>query len=116
MGNIDIARDWGWAPDYVEAMWLMLQQPTPRDFVLATGETRTLAEFVNAVFSAVGLDWQAHVECDPALLRPTDVRASVANPARAKALLGWEAHSKLADVARRMVEAEQRRVARSQDK
>ena len=114
LGNIDIARDWGWAPEYVEAMWLMLQQPTPQDFVLATGETRSLAEFVGAVFAAVGLDWQAHVECDPALLRPTDVRASVANPARAKALLGWEARIRLADVARLMVEAEQRRVAAPQ--
>ena len=111
LGNIDISRDWGWAPEYVEAMWLMLQQDQPVDLVLATGETHPLAEFVNKAFSAVGLDWRAHVECNPALLRPSDMRASVANPARAKALLGWQAHTRLANVARLMVAAEQRRIA-----
>ena len=111
LGNIDIARDWGWAPEYVEAMWLMLQQAQANDLVIATGETHSLADFVDQVFNAVGLDWQAHVKCSPALMRPTDMRASVANPSRAERLIGWKAQTSLLDVASRMVQAEQKRVA-----
>lgn len=111
LGNIDISRDWGWAPEYVEAMWLMLQQEQANDLVIATGETHSLAYFVEQVFRAVGLDWQAHVKCSPSLMRPTDMRASVANPARAQRLIGWKAETSLADVASRMVQAERKRIA-----
>ena len=111
LGNIDISRDWGWAQEYVEAIWLMLQQRQAGDLVIATGETHPLAYFVDEVFKAVGLDWQAHVECNPTLMRPTDMRTSVANPARAQRLIGWKAQTSLADVATRMVQAEQKRVA-----
>ncbi len=111
LGNIDIERDWGWAPEYVEAMWRMLQQDQPGDFVLATGQTRPLADFISEAFAAVGLDWRGHVKCQPQLLRPTDVRASLADPGRARTVLGWEATTKMAGVVRRMVEAEQHRLA-----
>ena len=111
LGNIDIERDWGWAPDYVEAMWRMLQQDQPGDYVLATGETRPLGDFIQEAFAAVGLDWREHVKCQPQLLRPTDVRTSLADPGRARSVLGWEASTKRAGVVRRMVEAEQKRLA-----
>ena len=111
LGNIDIERDWGWAPEYVEAMWSMLQQDEPGDFVLATGQTRPLADFIGEAFAAVGLDWREHVKCQPQLLRPSDVRTSQADPARARAVLGWEAATKMTGVVRKMVEAEQNRLA-----
>jgi GDPmannose 4,6-dehydratase len=115
LGNIDIARDWGWAPEYVDAMWRMLQADEPGDYVLATGETRPLEAFIQAAFEAVGLDWRQHVELRPQLLRPTDVPTSLADPGKARERLGWQARTTLAGVARRMVEAEQRRLAAAPD-
>ncbi|WP_128548692.1 GDP-mannose 4,6-dehydratase [Larkinella soli] len=106
LGNIDIARDWGWAPDYVEAMWLMLQHPKPDDFVIATGHTRKLKDFIRVVFEQVNLDWEAHVQIDPSFFRPTDLAEGKANPAKAKRDLGWSARYKMEDVARLMVEAQ----------
>lgn len=91
MGNLDIHRDWGWAPDYVEAMWRMLQQPEPADFVVATGRTVSLRYFVERAFEWFKLDWQQHVEQDPALLRPSDIRFGAADPSRAYDVLGWKA-------------------------
>ena len=108
LGNMDVARDWGWAAEYVEAMWLMLQQVKPDDYVVATGETRTLAEFVDLAFKCVGLDWRDHVKTDPSLFRPTDIRHGAGNPAKAKAALGWGAKKKLKDVVTLMVNAEAR--------
>jgi GDPmannose 4,6-dehydratase len=108
LGNIDVARDWGWAPEYVEAMWLMLQQDDPDDYVVATGSTRTLAEFVEEAFSCVDLDWHDHVTTDPSLFRPTDIRHGAADPAKAKAKLGWQANKRLKDVVKLMLEAETR--------
>jgi GDPmannose 4,6-dehydratase len=105
LGNLDIQRDWGWAPEYVEAMWRMLQHGEPRDFVIATGETRALRDFVAESFAAVGLDWKNHVETDPTLMRPTDIRISRADPSLALAQLGWQAETRMAEVVRRMVEA-----------
>ena len=102
LGNISIARDWGWAPEYVEAMWLMLQQDRPEDYVVATGETRTLQEFVSESFSSVGLDWEAHVVTDPTLLRPSEIMVSRANPTKASERLGWQARNKMRDVVRVM--------------
>jgi GDPmannose 4,6-dehydratase len=98
LGNLEISRDWGYAPEYVEAMWLMLQRDEPEDLVIATGESHTLREFVAAMFAAHGLDWRDHVETRPELLRPSDLRYSRGNPAKAKQLLGWEAQTKFADL------------------
>jgi GDPmannose 4,6-dehydratase len=106
LGNISIARDWGWAPEYVEAMWLMLQQPSAEDFVIATGETHTLEEFVAAAFSVVGLDWHDHVSADPSLFRPTEIAVGKGNPAKAYRQLGWKANYKMNDVVSLMVEHE----------
>ncbi len=104
LGNIDIARDWGWAPEYVEAMWAILQQDTPDDFVIATGETNSLQDFVAEVFKCVGLDWREHVESDPTLLRPSEIMVSRANPGKSAQKLGWQATYKMRDVAQMMVE------------
>ena len=106
LGNLAIERDWGWAPEYVEAMWRMLQAERPADYVIATGETRPLEQFVARAFECVGLDWREHVECDKSLLRPTDLQRGWGNPAKAKRDLHWEARSKMDDVVRRMVETQ----------
>jgi GDPmannose 4,6-dehydratase len=108
LGNISIARDWGWAPEYVDAMWRILQQDEPDDFVIATGETHTLEEFVSAVFSCVGLDWHAHVVSDPSLLRPSEIVVSNADPVKANQKLGWVAGYKMREVVRMMADAEMR--------
>lgn len=108
LGNISIARDWGSAEEYVEAMWLMLQQDKPDDYVIATGETHTLEEFVSAIFVALGLNWHDHVVSDPLLLRPTEIMISRADPSKAERQLGWKANRKMYDVACLMVEAEQK--------
>ena len=105
LGNIDIERDWGWAPDYVEAMWAMLQLDEPEDFVIATGESRSLRDFMKAAFSAVGLNSDDHVQSDPALLRPADIAHGKGNPKKASERLGWTASHKMDDVVRKMVAA-----------
>jgi GDPmannose 4,6-dehydratase len=102
LGNIDIARDWGWAPEYVDAMHRMLAADEPRDFVIATGKTCSLADFANLVFSEFGLDWRAHVETDPGLLRPSDIAANYADPSRAESLLGWKAATHLPALATKL--------------
>jgi len=91
LGNLDIERDWGWAPDYVEAMWLMLQQARPQDFVIATGRTVSLAYFVERAFAQFGLDWRQHVRVDHSLLRPSDIRRGAGDPSRAVQQLQWAA-------------------------
>jgi GDPmannose 4,6-dehydratase len=95
LGNIDITRDWGWAPEYVEAMWRILQHGKPDDFVVATGQSHSLREFVDRTFAAVELRADEHVDADPGLARPTDITASAANPTKARAVLGWQATSDL---------------------
>ena len=105
LGNISIKRDWGWAPEYVEAMYLMLQQDQPDDYVVATGQSYSLEDLVARAFSCVGLDWQDLVVTDPSLLRPTDLAVSKGNPTKAKEQLGWEAKYKMPDVIKMMVEA-----------
>ncbi|WP_448603599.1 GDP-mannose 4,6-dehydratase [Thermoleptolyngbya sp.] len=105
LGNISIQRDWGWAPDYVEAMYLMLQQDQPEDFVIATGHTASLEDFVAAVFAHVGLDWREYVQADASLLRPSDIAISRNSPQKAKEKLGWQAQYLMPDVARKMVDA-----------
>ena len=106
LGNIDISRDWGWAPDYVEAMWRILQQATPDDFVIGTGETNTLRDFVEIAFSHLGLDWTKHVETSKQLLRPSDIEKNCADPSKARKLMQWEAHHKFKEVVAMLVEAE----------
>lgn len=103
LGNLDIKRDWGWAPEYVEAMWRMLQQQTPNDFVIATGRTYSLAEFVEQAFARVNLDWRKHVSSDPALFRPTDIETSHADPSQATQVLGWTARYGMPEVVREMM-------------
>lgn len=105
LGRLDIARDWGWAPEYVDAMWRMLQQPEPDDFVVATGETHTLEEFVRYAFEACGLDWTRHVTQSPSLYRPTDLEVSRGNPSKAQRILGWKAETMMNDVVSRMIMA-----------
>jgi GDPmannose 4,6-dehydratase len=104
LGNIDIQRDWGWAPEYVQGMYLMLQQDNPDDYVIATGESSKLEDFVAAAFASVGLNWQDHVISDRSLLRPTDLAISRGNPSKAKEKLGWQAQYKMPDIVRMMVE------------
>lgn len=107
LGNLDIHRDWGWAPEYVDAMWHMLQLAAPQDFVIATGETHPLQDFVIEAFKAVGLDWRDHVKTDAALMRLTDIRFSRANPALAGAQLGWVAQKRITEIVCAMVLDEQ---------
>ncbi len=106
LGNISIARDWGWAPEYVEAMWRMLQQEKPADFVIATGVTHSLSDFVREAFRCVGLDSEDYVETDAALLRPAEIMNGRSNPAKAQHVLGWCAKYTMTDVVRMMVDAE----------
>jgi GDPmannose 4,6-dehydratase len=106
LGNIAIQRDWGWAPEYVEAMWLMVQQDQPDDFVIATGETHSLEEFVDAAFARAGLDWREHVVIDPMLFRPTEIAVSRGNPRKSRETFGWQARYKMPEVVALMVEDE----------
>lgn len=112
LGNIAISRDWGWAPEYVEAMWLMLQQNNPADYVVATGQTNTLEEFVTEVFSCLDLDWRRHVSTDPSFLRPLEIISSRANPQLAWEVLGWRAKYRMKDVVRVMVDEERQLIAK----
>jgi GDPmannose 4,6-dehydratase len=106
LGNIAIERDWGWAPEYVEAMWLMLQQEEPDDYVIATGTSRRLEEFIDIAFTRLGLKWHDHVVQEPNLFRPSDFAVGRANPSKAKRNLGWQAKLKLENVVERMVDAQ----------
>ena len=98
LGNLDIHRDWGWAPEYVEVMWLMLQQEQLQDYVIATGRSVSLEYFVARAFESVGLAWRQHVRLDSTLLRPSDIRYGSADPSRAARLLGWQAERQVDDV------------------
>lgn len=106
LGDISIERDWGWAPDYVEAMWMMLQQDKPEDYVIATGTTISLKEFITEVFESLDLDWKKYVKTDPEYLRPADIRTVCANPMKAERQLKWKARYHGRDVAKMMVDAE----------
>jgi len=106
LGNTIIRRDWGWAPEYVTAMWLMLQQDQPEDYVIATGISRSLEEWVALAFQEVGLNWKEHVVFDKTLLRPTDILEGCGNPIKAEKQLGWKAAFVLEDVVRKMMKEE----------
>ena len=106
LGNLDAKRDWGYAKDYVEAMWLMLQQDSPQDYVIATGKTHTVRRCVEIAFQRVGLDWEDHVKLDPAFLRPAEVDLLVGDPGKAKRDLGWEPQTSFEELITLMVDAD----------
>ncbi|MEY4731266.1 MAG: hypothetical protein RL681_212 [Candidatus Parcubacteria bacterium] len=111
LGNLDARRDWGYAPEYVEAMWKMLQQPKPEDYAIGTGESHTVREFVEAAFAAAGMkDWKRYVGIDPRYYRPAEVDDLVADTRKAKQKLGWKAKTKFKDLVKLMVRAELRAV------
>ena len=115
LGYIDIKRDWGLASEYVEAMWLMLQQPTPDDYVIATGKVSSLRDFLDEAFRYFGLRWQDHVLTDPALLRPQDITFSVGDPAKAYRELGWKARGGPAEIVASMAKSVEEFVSASQE-
>ena len=106
LGNLDAKRDWGYAGDYVEAMWLMLQQDKPDDYVIATGETHSVREFLDEAFGCVGLDWEKHVKIDPRYFRPTEVDLLIGDPSKAREGLGWKPRVTFKELVRMMVEAD----------
>lgn len=106
LGNLEVQRDWGWAPEYVEAMWMMLQQEKPETYVIATGHSHKLEEFVDAAFAEVGLQWRDHVDIDKTLYRPADITFASANPTRANERLGWKAKAGMREVVALMSAAE----------
>ncbi|UQA62393.1 GDP-mannose 4,6-dehydratase [Polyangium aurulentum] len=112
LGNLDAKRDWGHAEDYVEAMWLMLQQDTPDDYVIGTGETHSVREFLQLAFSAAGLDWQEHVRIDPRYFRPAEVDVLLADPTRAQEKLGWKPKVGFEALVQRMVASDLELAAR----
>jgi GDPmannose 4,6-dehydratase len=109
LGNLTVARDWGYAPEYVDAMWRMLQLDEPTDFVVATGEVATLETLVDHAFRAVGRDWRDHVIADKSLLRPLEITRSVGQPEKARRLLGWTPQTRLLNLVGKLVEAERER-------
>jgi GDPmannose 4,6-dehydratase len=106
LGNLDAERDWGFAGDYVEAMWLMLQQPEPSDYVIATGETHSVRECVEVAFAHAGLDHERYVVTDPAFLRPAEVDQLIGDPSRARRELGWEPRTSFRELVEMMVDAD----------
>jgi GDPmannose 4,6-dehydratase len=110
LGNIDAKRDWGYAGDYVRAMWLMLQQNEPDDYVVATGRTTSVRDMCKIAFAHVGLDYQRYVVIDPAFYRPAEVDILLGNPAKAKAKLGWSATTDLETMIAMMVDADMQRI------
>jgi GDPmannose 4,6-dehydratase len=111
LGNLAAKRDWGYAKEYVEAMWLMLQQPEPDNFVIATGENHSVQDFVEAAFEDVGLDWEPYVKTDPTLLRPGEVGLLLGNASKARQRLGWAPKTRFRELVSLMVEADLRRAA-----
>ena len=106
LGDLSVRRDWGWAPEYVEAMWAMLQQDTPEDFVIATGIAHSLEEFVATAFDVYGLDWRDYVRTDSKLFRPSEIRCGFGDASKAAAKLGWKARTSMPELVKRMVTIE----------
>jgi GDPmannose 4,6-dehydratase len=113
LGNLEAKRDWGFAGDYVEAMWLMLQQPEPDDYVIATGESHTVRELAEIAFRRVGLDWSAYVREDPTLKRPAEVDLLIGDASKARSVLGWRPKVNFGQLIEMMVDADRRRYARA---
>lgn len=116
LGNLDSKRDWGYAEDYVEAMWLMLQQEKPDDYVIATGETHSVREFLDEAFGLVGLDWKKYVEIDPRYYRPAEVDLLLGDPTKAKEKLGWKPKTTFKELVKIMLEYDLKNVGLSLDK
>jgi GDPmannose 4,6-dehydratase len=114
LGNLQAKRDWGFAGDYVQAMWMMLQQERPDDFVIATGQTHSVQEFVEEVFGLLQLDWKQHVETDPRYFRPAEVDLLLGNPAKAKRVLGWQPRVTFKELAKLMTDADMQLAKREQ--
>ncbi len=112
LGNLDAKRDWGFAGDYVRAMWMMLQQPKPVDYVVGTGETRSIKELVQTAFECADLDWEKFVKIDPKFIRPAEVDVVVADPSKAKKELGWKAEVSFKDLVKMMVDADIKRLTK----
>ncbi|MGH7804021.1 MAG: GDP-mannose 4,6-dehydratase, partial [Candidatus Binatia bacterium] len=112
LGNLEAKRDWGFAGDYVEAMWMMLQQGEPDDYVVAMGETHSVQELVQLAFGVVGLDWREFVKIDPKFIRPAEVDLLIGDAAKARAKLGWKPRMSFPDLVRTMVEADVERLRR----
>jgi GDPmannose 4,6-dehydratase len=110
LGNLDARRDWGFAGDYVEAMWLMLQQPTPQDYVIGTGKTHSVLDLVEAAFGHLGLDWQEHIVTDPKYMRPAEVDLLQADPSKARRELGWSPRVGFKELVAMMVDADLERL------
>ena len=106
MGSLDPQRDWGYAKEYVQAMWLMLQQEKPDDYVVATGETHSIEELLGVAFSHVGLDWKDHVVTNESFVRPLETGPLCGNPAKSKKLLSWQAKTKFEDLIKMMVDSD----------
>lgn len=106
LGNLSVTRDWGWAPEYVEAMWLIMQQEAADDYIIATGESNSLQSFVETAFAFFSLDWRDYVVIDEELLRPTDIIFTNADPSKAEKQLGWKAKHRMKDVVKMMLQAE----------
>ncbi len=115
LGNLNAKRDWGFAGDYVKAMWMMLQQPVADDYVIATGKTHTVQDLVQVAFDAVGLSWKMHVVLDPKLIRPADVDLLIGDAGKAKRVLGWEPSVSFEELVRGMVESDLRRYRKNPD-
>jgi GDPmannose 4,6-dehydratase len=113
LGNLDSVRDWGYAKEFVEAMWLMLQQDTPQDYVIGTNTAYTVRDLCKVAFDTVGLNWEDHVISDVAFMRPTEITASRGNYAKAKADLGWEPQTSFKELIELMVEADIQRISSS---
>jgi GDPmannose 4,6-dehydratase len=111
LGNLDARRDWGFAGDYVDAMWRMLQQPSPQDYVIGTGKTHSVRELVEAAFSHVGLDWEKHVVTDPRFMRPAEVDLLLADPSKARQELGWTPQVDFQQLIAMMVDADLKRLS-----
>lgn len=111
LGNLAAKRDWGYAKEYVEAIWLTLQHDQPDDFVIATGESHSVKELVEEAFSYVGLNWEKYVEKDPRYYRPSEVDLLIGDPTKAKTILGWEAQTKFSDLVHLMIDADRKQVA-----
>jgi GDPmannose 4,6-dehydratase len=114
LGNLDAKRDWGYAREYVEAMWLMLQQDKPEDYVIATGETHSVEEFLAEAFSHVNLDWHDYVELDPKYLRPAEVDLLIGDASKAERELGWNPKVTFKELVRLMVDADVSMVSRNE--
>ena len=115
LGSLDARRDWGYARDYVEAMWLMLQQETADDYVIATGETHSVEEFVAEAFGCVGLDWRDYVQTDPAFVRPPETAQLVGDPSKICSALGWTPKTSFQELVHLMVQSDLRTLSSSPD-